>query len=66
MAGTTVEDLPLEGPDLIFVSYPAALSLMPFANLWSILFFLTYILLAIDTLVSKFCLFVDIIKVWDD
>lgn len=47
-----VKDLPINGSDLAFVTYPAALSLLPFPNLWSIIFFLMLITLGIDTQVS--------------
>lgn len=47
--GVNIDDLPINGPSLLFVTYPGILSTMPFQNLWLILFFLTMILLGIDT-----------------
>ncbi len=44
-----VEDLPLAGPDLVFVAYPLAVLLMPFPNFWAVLFFLNLVFLGIDT-----------------
>lgn len=38
--GVGVEDVAVGGPGLVFVVYPEALSVMPVAPLWSILFFL--------------------------
>lgn len=44
-----IEDIPLSGPELAFVAFPAGLLMMPYPNFWSILFFLTLVLLGIDT-----------------
>jgi len=43
----------LAGPELIFVSYPQALSDMEPPWLWSILFFLTLFVLGIDSVFSS-------------
>ncbi|CAD8144099.1 unnamed protein product [Paramecium pentaurelia] len=45
----SIQQLPLSGPDLAFVLYPAILAQMPMPNLWCILFFLVLLLLGIDT-----------------
>lgn len=37
--GIDIESLPLEGPDLVFVVYPAILTQLPGSNLWAIAFF---------------------------
>lgn len=37
------------GPGLAFIAYPEALSRLPFPHFWSVLFFLTLVLVAIDT-----------------
>jgi SNF family Na+-dependent transporter len=47
--GIPIDEIPLKGPELVFIAYPAALTLMPLSNLWSILFFLIMVLLGIDT-----------------
>ncbi|CAD8059026.1 unnamed protein product [Paramecium sonneborni] len=44
-----IHQLPLSGPDLAFVLYPAILAQMPIPNLWCIIFFLILLLLGIDT-----------------
>ena len=49
VAGVSISDLPLAGPDLVFVAYPAALTLMPGSTVWAILFFLMLFFLGIDT-----------------
>ena len=43
-------DLELTGAELTFVIFPMALNLMPFTNLWAILFFVMMTCLGIDTM----------------
>lgn len=50
--GVVFEDVIAEGPGLTFVAFPQALSLMPFAAFFSLLFFLVLITLAIDSAFS--------------
>lgn len=38
-----------EGPGLVFVVYPEALSTMPYSNVWSCIFFLMLITLGLDS-----------------
>jgi len=52
VANVHISQLPLQGPDLVFVAYPAALSLMPAPTVWAILFFVMLYFLGIDT---EFC-----------
>ncbi|XP_042870734.1 sodium-dependent dopamine transporter-like [Penaeus japonicus] len=47
-AGVSVEEVAVAGPSLVFVIYPEALSLMPVAPFWSVLFFLMLFFLGID------------------
>lgn len=44
-----IEKLPISGPDLIFITIPAALSTLPFAQAWIVLFLFTLILIGIDS-----------------
>lgn len=49
ITNVSMEDLPLSGPDLVFIAYPAALTLMPGSTIWSIIFFVMLYFLGIDT-----------------
>ncbi|MBU90544.1 sodium-dependent transporter [Candidatus Woesearchaeota archaeon] len=50
--GVAFDEVVASGPGLAFVAFPKALSLMPFASLFGILFFLTLLTLAIDSAFS--------------
>ncbi|XP_071534342.1 sodium-dependent proline transporter-like [Panulirus ornatus] len=50
--GTTVEKVTSAGPALVFITYPEALSLMPFSPLWAVLFFLMIFFLGIDSMIA--------------
>tara|TARA_Y100000310_G_scaffold315290_1_gene365648 strand:+ start:122 stop:1588 length:1467 start_codon:yes stop_codon:yes gene_type:complete len=50
--GVVFDEVVASGPGLAFVAFPKALSLMPFASLFGILFFLTLLTLAIDSAFS--------------
>ena len=50
--GIAFDEVVASGPGLAFVAFPKALSLMPFASFFSVLFFLTLITLAIDSAFS--------------
>lgn len=52
--GVPLEDLPFSGPGLAFIAYPEALSRLPIPHFWSVLFFLTLVLVGIDTQFSMF------------
>jgi SNF family Na+-dependent transporter len=49
-----IDQLPLSGTDLAFITYPSALCMLPFPNFWSIMFFLMLITLGIDSQVNSF------------
>lgn len=49
ISGKPLSELPLSGPDLAFIVFPAALTTLPFPNLWAILFFCVLFSLGIDT-----------------
>nr|XP_027235991.1 sodium-dependent proline transporter-like [Penaeus vannamei] len=48
-AGVSVEDLTVAGPSLVFIVYPEAVSMMPVAPLWSVIFFLMLFFLGVDS-----------------
>ena len=50
--GVEVSDVINSGSGLVFVVYPAALSMMPFPPLWSVLFFLMFMTVGLGTQVS--------------
>lgn len=50
--GVNVQDVTTSGPGLAFVVFPKALSLMPWAGFFSVLFFITLLTLGIDSAFS--------------
>ena len=50
--GKTVENVIQHGPGLVFVTYPQAISMMPFAPFWAIIFFFMLFTLGIDSTVN--------------
>ena len=50
--GKDVEDVVTDGPGLVFIVFPHALSQMPMPQLWSAVFFTMLILLGIDSQVN--------------
>ncbi|CAH1996176.1 unnamed protein product [Acanthoscelides obtectus] len=48
--GMPISRVATEGPGLAFITYPAAISLMPWPNLWAILFFFMLYNIGLDTL----------------
>ncbi len=51
-ANIPIDKLPLSGTDLAFITYPSALCMLPYSNLWSVLFFFMLITLGIDSQVK--------------
>ncbi|KAJ0181675.1 hypothetical protein K1T71_002397 [Dendrolimus kikuchii] len=49
-AGVPVGQVAKAGPGLAFVTYPAAVSMMPASNFWAIIFFVMLFFLGIDTM----------------
>ncbi|XP_078482365.1 sodium- and chloride-dependent betaine transporter-like isoform X2 [Ciona intestinalis] len=47
--GTTVENVAKSGPGLIFIAYPQSISLLPFPQIWSCIFFVTLLFLGFDS-----------------
>jgi len=63
VGGVEIHELPLAGPDLVFTAYPAALTLIPFSNFWSVLFFIMIFFLGID---SEFALLETVASHFED
>ena len=53
ITGIAIPDLKTDGLELVFISYPQALSSMQPTLLWSILFFFSLFLLGIDSVFSS-------------
>ncbi|PVD34691.1 hypothetical protein C0Q70_05968 [Pomacea canaliculata] len=53
-ANSTVDQIVTQGPGLTFVAYPEAVSKMPIAPLWSILFFLMLFVVGLDSQFGMF------------
>ena len=54
----TVEGVVSEGPGLVFVVFPQALSNLPLPQIWSVIFFAMLVMLGVDSqgwISSTFC-----------
>ena len=49
--GKSVENVIQHGPGLVFVTYPQAISMMPLAPFWAVIFFFMLFTLGIDSTV---------------
>lgn len=49
LSGIPINELPISGPDLIFITIPAALSTLPLSELWIVFFLFTLVLIGIDS-----------------
>ena len=52
-AGKSVAEVVSDGPGLVFVVFPHALSKLPWPQVWSVVFFLMLLLLGIDSQVRN-------------
>uniref|UniRef100_H2ZJX7 Transporter n=1 Tax=Ciona savignyi TaxID=51511 RepID=H2ZJX7_CIOSA len=46
---TTVQEVAASGPGLVFIAFPQSISLLPFPQVWSVIFFITLLLLGFDS-----------------
>lgn len=57
-----LQQLPISGPGLLFITFPACLSTMEYSNFWVILFFVMMIFIGIDSqfgIVETFCYLIE-------
>ena len=51
--GKTIDQVTEPGPGLIFVTYPQAITMMPGAPIWAVIFFFMLFTLGVDSTVKK-------------
>ena len=56
--GKEIDEVAEQGPGLVFEVYPEAIATLPGSQVWSCLFFITMIMLGMDSAVSTIYLFV--------
>ncbi|CAC5383826.1 unnamed protein product [Mytilus coruscus] len=60
-----IEDVVKSGPGLGFVAYPEALAHLPGQNIWTVLFFIMLLSLALDSKFASFeCIIIGVIDTW--
>jgi solute carrier family 6 amino acid transporter-like protein 5/7/9/14 len=52
MIGVPIQEITLSGPEICFNIFPKALAILPFPRIWLFLFFVTMVLLGIDTMIG--------------
>lgn len=52
VSGRNIRDVATEGPGLVFIVYPAAISTMPGSIFWALIFFMMLLTLGLDSSVS--------------
>ncbi len=52
LIGVSIHEITLSGPEICFNIFPKALAILPFPRVWLFLFFLTMVMLGIDTMIG--------------
>lgn len=52
LIGVNIHEITLQGPEICFNIFPKALAILPFPRVWLFLFFVTMVLLGIDTMIG--------------
>lgn len=53
VSGRNIQDVATEGPGLVFIVYPAAISTMPGSIFWALIFFMMLLTLGLDSSVGS-------------
>jgi SNF family Na+-dependent transporter len=48
----SISDIKADGAELLFIVFPVALNLIPWGNLWAVIFFFMMINLGLDTIMA--------------
>lgn len=52
LIGVNISEITLQGPEICFNIFPKALAILPLPRVWLFLFFVTMVLLGIDTMIG--------------